>query len=127
MRGLASILEEYCTFQARALVDPEEARRVVFEEAGKEPITTDDQRFWTLMRAAERLGVSPKNLEESLYADLWEEQTLAAFKAPEPLELLRSYNFSLTLTLLAQARRIEARFRGKDEGLSLLEGVWAHA
>ncbi|MBS7637376.1 DUF790 family protein [Candidatus Bathyarchaeota archaeon] len=117
VRGLASILEEHCTFQARALVDPEEARRAAFEEAGKEPIITDEQRFRALMRAAERLGISPKDLEESLYADLWEEQTLAAFDAPEPLELLRSYNFSLTLTLLAQARRIEARFRGRDDSL----------
>ncbi|MBS7652582.1 MAG: DUF790 family protein [Candidatus Bathyarchaeia archaeon] len=117
VRGLASILEEFCTFQTRALVEPEVARRTVFEEAGIEPITTDEQRSRVLKRAAERLRVSPKDLEESLYADLWEEQILAAFEPPEPLELLRSYNFSLTLTLLAQARRIEARFRGEDEGL----------
>ena len=120
VRGLVSILEESCTFQTRAIVDPEEARRAVFEEAGDEPIITEEQRTRALSKAAERLGVSPGDIEESLYADLWEEQTLAAFEAPEPLELLRNYNFSLTLTLLARARRIEARYRGKDDGLSLL-------
>lgn len=120
VRGLAAVLEDRCIFQTRAFVDPTEARRAVFDEAGDKVIATEEDRRRVLAAAAFRLGVSVEDLDQSLYADLWDEQVLAVFDAPTPRELLKEYNFALTLALLTQARRIELTYRGEDEDLKRL-------
>ena len=120
VRGLAAVLEDRCIFQTKTFVDPAEARRAVFEEAGGRVIATEQERRRVLTAAAFRLGVSAVDLDASLYSDLWDEQVLAGFEAPHPQELLREYNFALALALLAQARRIELTYRGMDESLERL-------
>lgn len=120
VRGLAAVLEDRCIFQSRAFVDPAEARRAVFEEAGERVIATEEERRRVLAAAALRLGVSAEDVEASLYADLWDEQVLADFSAPTPRELLKEYNFALTLALLNQASRMELTYPGRDEGLEWL-------
>jgi len=131
VRGLAAVLEDRCIFEIQTLVEPAEARRAVFEEAGERAVATEEERRRVLAAAAFRLGVSAGDLDSSLYADLWDEQVLACFDAPDPLELLREYNFASTLALLTQARRIELTYAGTDENLeSLVErlgGDRAHA
>jgi len=120
VRGLASVLENRCIFQTRAFVEPAEARRAVFDEAGNRVVATDEERCRVLAAAAFRLGVSAESLDESLYADLLDEQTLADFDGPTPEELLKEYNFALTLALLAQARKLELTYVGRDEEMELL-------
>ena len=120
VRGLAAVLEDRCIFQTKTFVDPAEARRAVFEEAGERVIATEQERGRALTAAAFRLGVPAADLDASLYADLWDEHVLAGFEAPIPQELLKEYNFSLTLALLTQARRIELTYRGMDDNLERL-------
>jgi len=120
VRGLVAVLEDRCIFQIRALVDPAEARRAVFEESGERVVATEEERRRVLTVAAFRLGVSAEDLDTSLYADLWDEQVLTEFDAATPKELLKEYNFALTLALLAQARRIELTYKGADEDLERL-------
>lgn len=120
VRGMSAVLEDSSIFQTRASIDPAEARRAVFEEVGERVVATEEERGRVLSAAAFRLGLSTDDLDASLYADLWDEQVLADFDSPTPMELLKEYNFALTLALLSQASRMELTFKGLD---THLEGV----
>jgi len=115
VRGLSTILIERCSFQTRAVVSPIEARRAVFEEVGSEVIATAKERSRILAKVSSRIGLSPDDLDASLYADLSDEQILSEFRSPEPLELLKEYNFSATLAIISRAKKIELRCRGRLE------------
>ena len=117
VRGLASLLEERCAFEGRAVIRPLKARKAVFGEAGRIVVATEETRNRVMANAAFRLGVSTLELEQSLYADLDNEQTLAGFEEPEPLELLKEYNFALAVALVAHGKRLEVSYKGQDRGL----------
>jgi hypothetical protein len=117
VRGLASLLEERCAFESRAVIRPLKARKAVFDEAGRTVVVTEEQRNRLMANAAFRLGISTLELEQSLYADLDDEQILAGFEEPEPLDLLKEYNFALTVALIAHGKRFEVSYRGRDSGL----------
>ncbi|MCW3989241.1 MAG: DUF790 family protein [Candidatus Bathyarchaeota archaeon] len=117
VRGLASILEKRCAFESRAVIRPQGARKAVFNEAGRTVVATEEKRNRAMANAAFRLGISTLELEQSLYADLDDEQTLAGFEAHEPLDLLKEYNFALTVALVAHGKRLEVSYKGKDRGL----------
>jgi hypothetical protein len=108
VRGLVALLDRSATFEPRAYVDPQAARRAVFKAANRYPlVATDDLRQKAIAGAAAQLGVSSVELETSLWSDFEEELILASFVAPEPQELLRRYNLSLTQTLLFKAASLE--------------------
>ncbi len=117
VRGLASILEERCAFESRAVIRPLKARKAVFGEAGRTVVATEEKRNRVMANAAFRLGISTLELEQSLYADLDDEQTLAGFEEPKPLELLKEYNFALTVALVAHGKRLEVSYKGRGNGL----------
>lgn len=117
VRGLASLLEEKCVFESRAVIRPLRARRVVFGEAGRIVVATAEERNRLMANAAFRIGVSTLELEQSIYADLDDEQILAGFVEPEPLDLLKEYNFALAVALVAHGKRLEVSYKGRDEGL----------
>ena len=117
VRGLASLLEERCAFESRAVIRPPKARKAVFGEAGRMVVATEEQRNRVMANAAFRIGISTLELEQSLYADLDDEQTLAGFEAPEPLDLLKEYNFALAVALVAHGKRLEVNYKGSDKGL----------
>ena len=122
VRGLASLLEERCAFESRAVIRPQRARKAVFGEAGRMVVATEEQRSRAMANAAFRIGVSTLELEQSLYADLDDEQTLAGFEVPEPLDLLKEYNFALTVALVAHGKRLEVSYKGSDNGLEAAVG-----
>ncbi len=122
VRGLASLLEERCTFESRAVILPLKAREAVFGEAGRTVIATEEKRNRVMANAAFRLGISTLELEQSLYADLDDEQTLAGFEAPDPLDLLKEYNFALTVALISHGKRLEVSYKGRDKGLEAAVG-----
>ena len=117
VRGLASLLEERCAFESRAVIRPLKARKAAFGEAGRIVVATDEKRKRVMANAAFRLGISTLELEQSLYADLDNEQVLAGFEEPEPLDLLKEYNFALTVALVAHGKRLEVSYKGRDNGL----------
>lgn len=117
VRGLASLLEERCAFESRAIISPLKARKAVFGEAGRTVVATEEKRNRVMANAAFRLGISTLELEQSLYADLDDEQTLAGFEEPEPLDLLKEYNFALVVALVAHGKRLEVSYKGRDNGL----------
>ena len=101
IRGLATLLERRCRFEAKSLRDPLEARRLVFQEAEKRGgVTNREERLQVLSTVAEALEVSVEELEEILWSDLDEELVLEYFEPIDPRDLLQWYNLSLTQTLL---------------------------
>ncbi|MGD2201224.1 MAG: DUF790 family protein [Candidatus Bathyarchaeota archaeon] len=117
VRGLSWVLEQRCIFESQAVIPPPEARRAVFGEAGRRVVSTEEERMKVLSSAAFLLGVSTLELERSLYADLEDEQVLTQFETTPPKDLVKEYNFVLTVALLAHGKRLELRYRGVDSGL----------
>ncbi|MFQ6053821.1 MAG: DUF790 family protein, partial [Candidatus Bathyarchaeia archaeon] len=108
VRGLATLLERRCQFNVAATVSPAEARNRLFHASAKRGIpTTLEERRRLLEEEAARLEVSPWDLEESLYADLEEEQVLREFQPIDSGDLLRLYNLGLTQTLIFRASEME--------------------
>jgi hypothetical protein len=120
VRGLSAVLDSYCIYQMRSLIDPIEARRVLFKLTGGRGVTSEEERLKVLSEAASMFDVSPEDLDESLYADLEEEHHLADFEPPSPMELLREYNLSLTVSLLTHAESIDLCYRGLPDELEWL-------
>ncbi len=117
VRGLSAVLDSRCIFGARSFVPPIKARRLLFEEAARRPSISERDRAEIMGKVAEGLGVASADLDESLYADLLDEQYLIDFKEPAPDELLKLYNFALVSVVLAYSVHIAVGYSGKNEGL----------
>ena len=113
VRGFAALCERDATFETRAAVPPERARRIAFEAAEAVGVVTEADRDRALARAADRLGVETGALDDALYADRESRQVLAAFDPRwTPDELLDQYDLSLAQTALFDA--VEVRVRSSD-------------
>ena len=113
VRGFAALCERDATFETRAAVPPERARRVAFEAGEAVGVVTEDDRTRALARAADRLGVGGEELADSLYADRDPRQLLTAFDPRwDPDDLLAQYDLSLAQTALFDA--VEVRVRSSD-------------
>ncbi len=113
-RGLAKLLYDRSTFGVDAPMDPQEIRRVVFEEAvdaGHPSQATGRRRI--LEQAAQRLEISSEACEECLYADLEERQILQEFKPIDAQGLLDRYNVALAQALMYRATEMVVEI---DEG-----------
>jgi predicted nuclease of restriction endonuclease-like RecB superfamily len=120
VRGVASILESRSIFQSRCIIPPQKARREVFTEAAKVVIASNIERLQVLTSIANRNGITVEELEDSLYADLEDEQYLIDFLAPSIEELMRYYNYSHMISLLAYSLNIEITYKGSEEHLEKL-------
>ena len=113
VRGLAKLVEREATFETRAAVPPERARRRVFEAAEDVGAVSEAERQTAIERAADGLAVDPEDLERSLYADRECRQVLASVDARwAPEGLVEQYNLSLAQTALFDAT--EVRLRSSD-------------
>jgi predicted nuclease of restriction endonuclease-like RecB superfamily len=108
VRGLSTLLERRCIFEADSALDPVEARKVVFKEASRIRASSSSEREDVLRRVSAELSISYEALERSLYSDVENELILRDFKPlPDPGTLLRYYNLSVTQTLLFKSLRVE--------------------
>jgi predicted nuclease of restriction endonuclease-like RecB superfamily len=108
VRGLATLLERRCMFKVESAVAPGEARQRIFHTAARVGIpTAPEDRMRLLEEEASQLGVSVEDLEDSLYADLEEEQVLHEFQPIDAEDLVRLYNLGLTQTLLFRCTEME--------------------
>lgn len=108
VRGLSALLERECAFEAESALDPTQARMAVFEEASRARATTDEETDAVLLKVASKLGIDQGALESTLYSDIEEELIVREFRAiRSPEHLLKSYNLSLTQTLLFKSLRVE--------------------
>ena len=110
VRGFASLLERDATFETRAPLSPERARRGAFAAAETVGVVTADDRQRALERAADRLGADADAVSASLYADREAEQIMTAFDPRwTPAELLDQYDLSLAQTALFDATEVRVR------------------
>jgi len=115
VRGLSTVIDSRCIFGTRSFVSPPKARTMIFEEAAKRLAISEMDRVEILAKVAEKLGVSPAELDESIYADLLDEQHLIDFKEPSPDELLKLYNFALAIIILAYSVHIDISYSGRSD------------
>ena len=120
VRGLVSVLEARCIFRIRSVIPPNEARTLLFSEAGRRVIKSVNDRQKIMNEISGKLGVSAEELDISLYADLDDEYILVDFDSPDPIELTKYYNYALTVALLANSRQIDVRYSGENEYLNSL-------
>jgi predicted nuclease of restriction endonuclease-like RecB superfamily len=110
VRGFAKLLDREATYETRAPVDPERARRAAFAAGETVGVVTESERATALARAAERLGADPEDVEASLYADREREQVLVDVDVRwDPETLVEQYNLSLAQTALFDATEVRVR------------------
>ncbi len=107
VRGMSTLLERRCTFQVESALNPREARTAVFEEASKRRAANVAERNHVIETISSQLGISPEDLERTLFSDLEDELILRDFKPLDPDLLIRYYNLCLTQTLLFKSLRVE--------------------
>jgi len=108
VRGLATLLERRSQFEVKAAIPPDKARDKLFHAVALTGVpTTLEERSRIREEEAAALGVSASELEDSLYADLEEEQVLKEFQPVDAPDILRLYNLGLTQTLLFRCTEME--------------------
>jgi predicted nuclease of restriction endonuclease-like RecB superfamily len=108
VRGLLALLNRSAVFEPQSHIAPQKARREVFTEANRYAlVATNEMKKEVMAQAASRLGISPLQLEESLWSDAEDELVLERFVPLRPRELIQQYNLSLTQTLLFKAVSLE--------------------
>jgi uncharacterized protein len=106
IRGLAQVLERRCLIGMNSVIEPDIARKTVFEEC-KGAVSDIKERKEVIDRVARKLFVEPDALEKALWADMEENLVIREFRTINPEALLRQYNLSLTQTLLFKATGME--------------------
>ena len=110
VRGLAKLLEREVTVETQSPLPPERTRRAAFEAAAEVGVVTEADRTRALEAAADRLAVSVDDIEQSLYADRPDRQTLTdCSHRYTPETLLKQYNLSLAQTALFDATSVTIR------------------
>ena len=108
VRGLAALVERNCTFASKSHADPLKVRHMLFAEAARRGFATSPaERETAVSEVASTLGLSPVQVEESMYADLDVEAVLESHPSLDPVSLLKQYNLSLTQTLLFSSTEME--------------------
>jgi len=122
VRGFAKLLERDATFETRAPVPPQRARRAAFAAGEEVGVVTEREREQALARAGDRLGIDGDAVAESLYADLEDRQVLASVDSRwGPDELLAQYDLSLAQTALFDATEVRVRSSDPRELVSAVK------
>ena len=109
VRGLAALVERSCTFTSKSHADPLKVRHMLFAEAAARGF---QKRNAVVRDVASALGLTPEQVEESMYADLDAEEVLEHCPTISPADLLKQYNLSLTQTLLFSSTEMEFKASG---------------
>jgi hypothetical protein len=118
--GLAKLLEDRCEFEVAADYPPETLREAVFQAAARERTVAAQQgrpfdRTTVLEQVAEGLSLtlSPEQIEQSLFADLKDEQRVQTFDDISAERLLNRYNVALAQAILLRSTALEVCIWGE--------------
>lgn len=115
LMALTHLVEARSEFASPASAEPELVRRAVFSRAAQARAALADgehlHREQVLAEVGLELGLSPKELEEALYADLKSAQRLTACRCGSPSQLVSDYELTQVQSVLLRAERIEAEVR----------------
>jgi uncharacterized protein len=126
LRGLRKLLFDRCTFAPASGIEPRSARKVVFGLAAQQrrasaatfdatAILTDAARLLAGDAALPQLTAT--DVEAALFADLHENQRLAAFEALDAAALVRTYELAQHQAVLLRALRVVVKLRADTAGL----------
>jgi predicted nuclease of restriction endonuclease-like RecB superfamily len=114
-RGFAKLLDDRCTWETGAAIEPVDLRKLVFEAAFRQhpiasvPTEGRVDRAQVLQQVASELSMTVEALERALYGDLRDEQRLVEYKPMAPRDLLDRYNLALAQGVLLRARELRVR------------------
>ena len=120
-RGLVHLLHSFADFETVSPLEPERLRELVFATSAVR-LPSQETSSIVVSEVAERLSaelertVPTEQVEEGLYADLPENQTLLSFDAPTPEALLHRYNLSQAQGILYRASDIVITAYRNDPG-----------
>ena len=110
VRGFAKLLEREAVFETQSPLPPERARHAAFRAAEAVGVASERERDRALAQAAERLGATAEDVDQSLYADREIRQVLVAFDPRWDADaLLAQYDLSLAQTALFDATEVRVR------------------
>lgn len=119
-RGLAKVLEDRSEFEIVSEVVPALVRETVFGLAAEHRKSLAGAGFrapfdrdHVLRQAAEKLGVAPNQVSESLFADLRDENRMLKFDDITPERLIDRYNVALAQAVLLRSTLIHVEIRGE--------------
>ncbi len=119
-RGLAKVLEDRAEFEVVSAVEPEVVREAVFSAAAEHRKTLRAAGHRAPFRAervlaesAEKLGVPVESIQESMFADLKDENRLLEFKDLSADRLIDRYNVALAQAVMLRSIRAEVEIRGE--------------
>lgn len=109
-QGLAKLLDDRCDYEVSAEVSPEAVREAVFAAAAQtRKAGTPFDRERVLAEVAPTLGLTPVEIERTLFADLKDEQRVLKFADGTPEQLLHRYNVALAQAMLLKCVGMEVR------------------
>lgn len=116
LRGLIKLLMDRCVFETAIATDPAEIRRAVFLAAKKfHPVVENEEARATIARdTARELGCAAEIVLDNIYADLPENQILAAFETLNATELLDRYNLAQAQALLYRCLEMRLHVAAQD-------------
>lgn len=113
--GLTHLVEARSEFTSPAGVEPEAVRRAVFTHAAEMRAALGPGEYLNRDRVLERagadLGISPTQIDETLYCDLRSAQRLERGPVHSPSALVSDYELVQVQSVLLRAVRIEAEVR----------------
>lgn len=117
-RGLRKLVEDRCTFEPCADLDPPVLRRELFSEAAsaRRSVPGDGtfSRRAVLESVASRLGIGVDDIEAGLYADLRENHRLREFERIDGPALVDAYERALVQAVLLRALRVRVKLSCAD-------------
>ncbi len=115
IKGYIKLLKDRCTTGINFPLTPDSVRRTVFHisSSSREVLSTKDEfdRHSVLVKASEELGITPKDIERMIYADLKSEQVINDFEPISPEALYNKYNLSLAQAVLFKAVKVTVRVK----------------
>lgn len=112
-RGLKKLLEDRCTFEVNAVIDPIELRSRLFAKASAfrtDQLLDDSARTRLLEELARELLTDAMSVEASLFADLKPAQRLQTVERCDADDLLLRYELGRAQAILLRAEALELRF-----------------
>lgn len=122
VRGLAYLLNRQAVYEApETRLDPLKVRIEVFKEASKIGLAlTENERTRVLQRVAARFRAEMREVEQAFNASYQENEILKKFQPITAEQLLKSYNLSLTQTLLFKALDITVETKAPGYQVKIL-------
>jgi len=111
IRGLADVLVSRCVFGHDPPVNPVELRMALFNQGPvtvKSDLLTVTTREQAVAETATKFGISPKEVEQALFADLLEERILLSTgQIMTPVDLIARYNLEVARGLFYWTREVD--------------------